>query len=188
MVAHEDPDDEYPEGGLWLRDLERHTTDELRAWCLEFGLDASGNRAEVVARLRAFIEVEFPDIELDMLPDGEVVELGADELRGLLERYGFEVEGTRDQLVSWLLWFFDDARCDMGPIDTYTREELKATGAEELRNLCGMWNVSRDGEESSLVERILGAQELMKGGGGWPPRSATGHRMEPPPDVVIREE
>ena len=181
MGTHEEPVDEYPEGGLWLQDLERHTTKELHVWCLEFGLDASGSRAEVVARLRTYIEVEFPSVDIEMLPDEEVIGLGTEELRGLLERYGFEVEGTRDQLVSWLLWFFDDARCDMGLMDTYTHEELEAMGAGELRDLCGMWNKSRDGEGSSLVERILGAQVA-----GWPPQGG-GQRREPPPYVVVGE-
>ena len=177
----------FPGEGLWLQDLERHSTGELKAWCREFGLSDRGRRAEVIERLRTFIEVEFPSMDIEMLPDEEILGLGAEELRGLLERYGHDAEGTRAQLASWLLWYFDDVRRDVGPIETHTHEELEAMSVEQLRDLCGMWNVSWKGQRKGLVARVLEAQGALEAGAPWPPRGATRHRMEPPPDVVIRE-
>jgi hypothetical protein len=172
----DDPEDDMPYG-LWLKDLERHTTEELRSWCVEFELEPAGSRAEVMGRLREFIEEEFPDVDVDLLPDGEVLGLGEEELRGLLARYGFESEGDRDLMASWLLWYFDEFREDVGEIESYSREELEAMPADHLRSLAGLWNVERHGGD--LVERMLEAQEA-----GWPPRGGE-HPREPPPEVIF---
>jgi len=177
----------FPGGGLWLQDLDRHTTEELKAWCREFGLTDSGSRTKVIERLRAYIEVEFPDVDIEMLPDEEVLGLGIDEMHALLERYGFESEGTKDQLASWLLWYFDDVRRDTGPIDAQTREELEAMPVEQLKDLCGMWNVSRQGQRGRLVARVLGAQRAREAGAPWPPHGKMHHIIEPPPNVVVPE-
>lgn len=125
--------------------------------CGELGLDAGGPKRELVERLWEHHERQLGLI-VDPVPRGELEAMPTRELRERCEDLGLDEGGGRAELVERLDRFYRGEDAPDGPAEPFSRRELDAMTAAQLRTLCEDLGLPAGGRKDAMVARVLEAQ------------------------------